>query len=227
MPWMETMKKHGFWYHFLDVLFNVVVIAAVVAAVRTFLVIPFQVEGSSMMDTLQDREYIIINKFTYLTHTPQRGDVVVFRPPNDESKYYVKRVIGVPGDTVRITGGYVYLKTPQDKDFRKLDEAQYLSSFALGETYTHPGRPTNASETYEVPDDHYFVLGDNRNNSTDSRSFIDPASGQQEPYVAREKIKGKVWFVALPITKIHALEAPKYESSVSQGMLKGNSSSQK
>lgn len=225
MDEMETMKKHGFWYHFLDVLFNVIVIVAVVAAVRTFLVSPFQVEGSSMMETLQDKEYIIINKFTYLTSTPVRGDVVVFRPPNDESKYYVKRVIGIPGDEVKISGGSVFLKTPVDKDYRKLDETEYLSGFAAGHTYVRPNMPNSSTQTYKVPDGQYFLLGDNRDNSTDSRSFVDPVTGQASPYVSRDKIKGKVWFIALPITKIHALEAPDYNGSVSETLLKSSSSS--
>lgn len=202
-------KKHGFWYHLLDVLFNIVVIVAIVAAIRTFLVSPFQVEGNSMVDTLVDKEYIIINKFAYLFGEPQRGDVVVFRPPNEPGKYYVKRVIGLPGDVVTIRDGFVYLKTA-DGQTKQLDESTYLNDRNLGHTFKHP--PSSGDRTaasYTVPKDQYFLLGDNRQGSLDSRSFVTDG-GTPTPYVVENNIKGRVWFIALPITKIHALETPKY-----------------
>jgi signal peptidase I len=208
---MTEQRKHGFWFHFLDVLFNIVVIVAIVAGIRTFLVSPFQVEGSSMVDTLEDKEYIIINKLTYLVGTPHRGDVVVFRPPNDPSKYYVKRVIGEPGDRIIIKDGFVYIQKGGQGEVKKLDESAYLNAHNEGHTYKHP--PSSGDTTpieYSVPANDYFVLGDNRQGSLDSRSFM--VDGQPEPYVQRSNIKGKVWFVALPITKIHALEQPQYGS---------------
>ncbi len=209
MPRMK-LQKHGFWYHLLDVLFNIVVIVAIVAAIRTFLVSPFQVEGSSMIDTLYDKEYIIINKFAYLLGEPSRGDVVVFRPPNDRKKYYVKRVIGMPGDTVTIKDGFVFVKTPGDDERHKLEEAEYLNSRNLGNTFRHP--PSSGDRTvvtYDVPAGQYFLLGDNRQGSLDSRSFTGDG-GKQTPFVQESDIKGRVWFIALPITKIHALEEPEY-----------------
>ncbi len=209
---MGRMKfqKHGFWYHLLDVVFNIVVIVAIVAGIRTFLVSPFQVEGSSMVDTLIDKEYIIINKFSYLIGHPVRGDIVVFRPPSDPKKFYVKRVIGTPGDAVTIKDGYVYLKTPQDKEMRKLDESEYLNPHNLGHTYRHPpSSGDTTSVTYEVPAGSFFLLGDNRQGSLDSRSFT-AENGKTISYVVENEIKGRVWFVALPITKIHAIEPPVY-----------------
>ncbi len=203
-------RRHGFWYHLLDVLFNIVVIVAIVAGVRTFLVSPFQVEGNSMVDTLADKEYIIINKFAYLVGTPQRGDVVVFRPPTDPDKYYVKRVIGLPGDEVIIRDGNVYLRKSGEKELRKLAESEYLSSRNTGHTFRHPPNSGDTSPvSYSVPEAAYFLLGDNRQGSLDSRSFMDENS-DAEPYVARADIKGRVWFIALPLTKIHALEPPSY-----------------
>jgi signal peptidase I len=108
--WMARQQQQSIWFHFLDVLLNIVIIVAIVGLIRTFLVSPFQVEGDSMVDTLEDGEYIIINKLTYYIGQPQRGDVVVFRPPNDHSKHYVKRIIGVPGDEISIRNGFVYIK---------------------------------------------------------------------------------------------------------------------
>jgi signal peptidase I len=202
-------KKRGFLYHAFDVALNVVVILAIVGAVRTFLVSPFQVEGSSMISTLHDREYIIINKLVYFLHAPKRGDVVVFHPPTDVSKYYVKRVVGEPGDTVRISDGYVSVKPAGQSAFVRLDESMYLSDFAYGHTYQSPPNSGNTQLIdYVVPSGNYFLLGDNRPGSLDSRSFIE--GGVATPFVAKNSIKGKVWFVALPITKIHALTTPEF-----------------
>lgn len=205
-----ALQKRGFWYHLLDVLFNVVVIVAIVAGIRTFLVSPFQVEGNSMVDTLADKEYIIINKFAYIAGAPGRGDVVVFRPPSDKKKYYVKRVIGMPGDEVRIQGGDVSVKTPGEEAFQKIDESGYLNERNRGHTYKHPPSSGDTSPViYTVPKGNYFLLGDNRQGSLDSRSFI--VDGKSSPYVAESDIKGRVWFIALPISKIQALEAPTYD----------------
>ena len=203
-------QKHGLWYHLLDVVFNIVVIVAIVAGIRTFLVSPFQVEGSSMVETLSDKEYIIINKFAFFVGTPARGDVVVFRPPNDSKKYYVKRVIGLPGDTVTIRDGFVYVQTNGDKEPRTLDESSYLNARNLGHTFrAPPSSGDRSAQTYAVPAGRYFLLGDNRQGSLDSRSFTGQ-NGKPDPFVATSAIKGKVWFIALPVTKIHALEAPAY-----------------
>jgi len=106
-------ERPQIWFHVLDVFFNIVVIVVIVAGIRTFLISPFQVEGNSMVSTLEDNEYIIINKIVYYLDAPGRGDVVVFRPPNDNKKYYVKRVVGVPGDTITIKEGSVFLEEKQ------------------------------------------------------------------------------------------------------------------
>lgn len=205
-----TPKQHGLLFHLLDVLFNIIVIVAIVAGIRTFLVSPFQVEGNSMVDTLEDKQYIIINKLAYILGEPGRGDVVVFRPPNDPEKYYVKRVIGLPGDEVMIKGGYVYLKESGSEEFKQLSEDPYLNDRNEGKTYRHPPGSGNTSElTYTVPNGDYFLLGDNRQGSLDSRSFTSDTN-EPIPFVEEKDIKGRVWFVALPITKIHALEPPEY-----------------
>ena len=201
--------RTGFWYQLLDIVFNIAVIVAIVGGVRTFLVSPFQVEGHSMVDTLEDREYIIINKLAYFVGIPKRGDIVVFRPPTDPSKYYVKRVIGEPGDQVIIQGGYVYVKAKGEDKAVKLPE-DYLADRNRGHTFRHPPQSGDGTKvTYDVPKDQYFVLGDNRQGSLDSRSFMD-ANGTPEPFVGRNDIKGRVWFVALPLSKVHAFETPAY-----------------
>ncbi len=193
----------------LDIVFNIAVIVAIVGGVRTFLVSPFQVEGHSMVATLEDREYIIINKLAYYVGTPKRGDIVVFRPPTDHSKYYVKRIIGEPGDEVTIQGGYVYLKPKGEEQAVKLSE-EYLTDRNTAHTFRHPPQSGDTTKiTYNVPEGQYFLLGDNRQGSLDSRSFMDSA-GTPEPFVGKNDIKGRVWFVALPLSKVHAFEPPEY-----------------
>ncbi len=213
---MTQMKpaQHGFWYHFLDILFNIAVIIAIVAAIRTFLVSPFQVDGISMENTLLDKEYIVINKLAYYIGKPQRGDVVVLRPPSDPGKYYVKRVIGTPGDEVIIRDGYVYVRKSGEKEVHKLKEDLYLSHENDGSTFRvdcqHvPSAGDRTPVTYDVPAGQYFVLGDNRKGSLDSRGFADDKC-HPIPYVPQYDIKGRVWFVALPLSKIHVLEPPEY-----------------
>lgn len=206
-----TQKKtqHGLWFHVLDVVFNIVVIVAIVTGIRTFLVSPFQVEGSSMTGTLEDNQYIVINKLAYHIGSPERGDIVVFRPPNDQQKFYVKRVIGLPGDEVILRDGSVFLREAGSQTEIQLEE-EYLDERNAGKTYRHPpGSGAGDEVRYTVPDDRFFLMGDNRQGSFDSRSFALP-DGVSAPFVAEDSIKGRVWFIALPITKIHALEPPDY-----------------
>lgn len=205
MKRMSAKKQHTVWFHILDVLLNIVIIVAIVGGIRTFLVSPFQVEGNSMVDTLEHKQYIIINKLAYHIGRPERGDVVVFRPPNNPDKHYVKRVIGVPGDEVILRDGMVYLQKAESEDEEVLLPEEYLNSHNSGQTYRHPPSSGNEEEIrYQVPEGNYFVLGDNRQGSLDSRSFT------PTPFVTEDDIKGRVWFVALPIRKIHALEPPEY-----------------
>lgn len=206
---MAQEKQHGVWFHVLDVLFNIVVIVAIVAGIRTFLVSPFQVEGSSMVSTLEDGEYIVINKLAYFVGAPQRGDIVVLRPPNDPTKYYVKRVIGMPGDTVILRDGNVYIQKAGESQIQKLDEP-YLDPKNQGKTFRNPPSEGNGTETdFAVPKGDYFVMGDNRTGSLDSRSFTLP-NGEPEPYVPQANIKGRVWFIALPISEVHTFQTPTY-----------------
>lgn len=205
----EQRVIRGFWFHVFDVLYNVVVIVVIVGVVRTFIVAPFQVEGNSMVDTLLDNQYIIIDKFTYrFLHDPERGDVVVFRPPTDVKRYYVKRIIGLPGDEVVIRDGRVFLT--QEGQLAEIPE-EYLNARNRNRTFRPPvagGDPTE--ERYRVNEEAYFVLGDNRQGSFDSRSFH-AEEGTPTTFIPRQNISGRVWIVALPIKKIHALETPEYD----------------
>ena len=151
---------------------------------------------------------IVINKFRYLFRMPERGDIVVFRPPTDMAKYYVKRVIGMPGDTMVVRDGYLFLRDENKGDIRL--EESYLSGINAGKTYRYPVNSGDTSEEiFSVPEGQYFLLGDNRQGSLDSRSFGHLGT-QETAFVPRSNIKGSVWFVALPVTKIHAFDTPQY-----------------
>ena len=158
------------------------VISMVIAALTiVFLYQPVKVEGTSMMPGLTDQERIFINKFTYRFESIQRGDVVVFWYPIDPSKSYIKRVVGLPGEVVRITGGQVYING------QLLNEPYILSDYLEHQSYP----------SVLVEPDHYFVLGDHRNSSNDSRSW---------GTVAREQIYGKAVLVYWPVDKFQVLK---------------------
>lgn len=298
----RALKEIGFFL--LDILYNAVVIIALVALIRTFLISPFRVIGSSMADTLHNNEFILIDKLSYHLSEPKRGDAIVFLPPitnknaykfkttittdnegvsyldissmktekkvfycqnpwikklwvcedkvsdgdyiyyypspddigNDDSQiqweealkrtvllkevqdgvvkinglpnqnylvriynsngpeYFVKRVIGVPGDLIRIENGRVYLK-PFDKDeFTEIDEF-YLNQENRYSTYF---RKTDKTDEIKVPVGKYFVMGDNRNHSNDSRHWFSPLDEEYTPYVEEDSISGKVLIVLWP-----------------------------
>lgn len=126
----------------------------IVVPIRTFIAQPFIVSGESMFPTFHNNDYLIIDELSYYLRSPKRGEVVVFRYPKDPSKYFIKRVIGLPGETVIIKGSEVEIKNGETVS--KLAEP-YLNGINIGN-----------SETALGPDQ-YFVMGDNRQVSLDSR----------------------------------------------------------
>src|SRR5580700_9528848 len=134
---------------------DLLVSLAISAFIIIFLYQPVKVEGTSMMPGLEDQERIFVNKFVYRWEPIQRGDIVVFRYPRDTSKSYIKRVIGVAGDHIRIDNGQVYVNG------QALDEDYVPSDYADARSYGE----------VVVPTDSFFVLGDHRTMSNDSRDF--------------------------------------------------------
>ena len=159
-----------------------VVAAAMAFVVRTFIFEPVRVDGASMMDTLVDGEYMIATKFDYLFADPDRFDVVICNYPNTtDGMYRVKRVIGMPGETIQLLGGELYINGEHMEQ-----------NFDMGSVTQNFG-------PFTVPQDHYFVLGDNRNNSKDSRSIM---VGPLE----RGMIKGHVRAVVFPFTNFRLIK---------------------
>ncbi len=164
-----------------DLLFSwlrdLVVAGAVSAFIILFLYQPVKVEGTSMEPGLDDAERIFINKFVYRLEPISRGDVVVFKFPRDTRKSYIKRVIGVPGDVVRIDRGQVFVNSQP-----------LAEPYVADEYFDH-----RTNRDVVVPENSYFVLGDHRNRSSDSRDF---------GVVSKELIVGKAVFGYWPLAKL-------------------------
>jgi signal peptidase I len=159
---------------------DVVISLAVSAFFIIFLYQPVKVEGTSMMPTLQDQERVFINKFVYKLEAIERGDVIVFRYPRDPAKSYIKRVVGVPGDRVKIQDGVVMVNGVRLSEPYVPDEYDDVHSYP---------------ETV-LPAHSYFVMGDHRNLSNDSRDFGP---------VSDDYIYGKAVFGYWPMAKLGML----------------------
>ncbi|MBN2087667.1 signal peptidase I [Candidatus Peregrinibacteria bacterium] len=302
----------------VDILYNAVIIIALVVLIRSFLISPFRVIGASMSDTLHSNEFILIDKLSYNIGTPERGDPIVFTPPitrkylpkfeeamttdedgvakldlselrtsknviycqNDFVKkfwfckdkvnkndlvyfrpisnnnpeinsaitwdsaekrnitdeeiknkemvlvgdanqsyavriysstgpeFFVKRIIGIPGDQVKIENGLVYLKKSGEDNFVEINEP-YLNSENSGNTYFNQKEDV-ASNIFIVPENRYFVLGDNRNHSNDSRSWYSPIDQELTPYVDINYIDGKVLVVLWPLSDVRFIKGAEY-----------------
>lgn len=294
-----------------DILYNAVIIIFLVIVIRTFLISPFRVIGSSMADTLHNNEFILIDKLSYNIGEPKRGDPIVFLPPitnkyphkfeesvktddkgvgildisnlrtekqifycqnklikkvwfckdkvkekdivyyriNDDAEqknainsnwkqaknvtadeinkkkiiingtassnyiiriynstgpeYFVKRIIGIPGDAIKIENGRVYLKTDKSNSFAEINEI-YLNNENKFNTYFQKIPGINE---FKVAEGQYFVLGDNRNHSNDSRHWFSPINEGYTPYVNKEDINGKVLVVLWPPQNLRFLDS--------------------
>ena len=184
-------NQEDFIWEVKDFLKDLIIIVLIVLAIRTFLAMPFQINGQSMYSSYYDKEFIIVDRLSYRFSDIERWDVVVFKPHvNQIKEYYLKRIIGIPGDTIRIEEWKVLVKAQGEEEFTELDE-QYLDE--VNKWYTFVGR-TDEREEYFVPKWEYFVLGDNRNHSTDSRQcFASCAYPGAVHFVRGQDITGKVF----------------------------------
>ncbi|MBI3114914.1 MAG: signal peptidase I [Candidatus Kerfeldbacteria bacterium] len=179
---------------FLTEIVKVVLISvAIIVPVRYFLVQPFYVKGASMEPTFHDNEYLIIDEITYRFRAPRRGEVVVLRNPRGDADYYIKRIIGLPGEHVTISDGQIRLTNDQFPTGTELDESSYLDASVV----------TNGDVDLTLEDNQYFILGDNRRSSLDSRSFGP---------IPRSDIVGRTWLRAWPPSKLAHFPTPVYYS---------------
>ena len=161
---------------------KIIVTAAIIAFVlNKFIIANSRVPSGSMENTIMTGDRVIGSRLSYKFQEPERGDIVIFHWPDDESIYFVKRIIGLPGDTVDIKNGKVYINN---------------SETPLDEPYIREEMDLEPPLHYEVPEDCYFMMGDNRNESLDARSW-------ENTYVHEDKIIAKVLFRYFPrISKI-------------------------
>lgn len=156
----------------------------IVLPIRIFVAQPFIVSGASMEPYFHSGEYIIVDQISYKTlNNPSRGDVIIFRFPQDPSKFFIKRILGLPNETIKIAGKEIFVKK-EGGEFEKIKEDYLDADF-------------NAFiEDFKLGDDEFFVLGDNRNNSIDSRYFGS---------VKKSAIIGRAFLRLFPISEIEYL----------------------
>ena len=181
---MEIIRK--IYLFLLDTVQTFLIAAAVFLVIYVFLFRPFEVKGESMLPNFYDKEYVLTNLIILRFQTPKLGDVIVFKAPPEPDKDYIKRIIGTPGDTVSIKEGKVYLND------KMLNENEYLKP----DVKTFAGEFLSEGQTVKVPQDEYFVLGDNRQASSDSRKWGE---------VARKNIIGRAWLRAWPFVRLGAV----------------------
>lgn len=172
-----------------DVVETFVIAGAVVIFVYLFVASPHEVIGISMEDNFINGEYLLADKITYHLNTPQRGDVIIFK--HSDTTDYIKRVIGLPGDTVELRDGSVYINDT------RLDESTYLADG----TYTDPGSYLREGQQITVSNGKFFVMGDNRNHSSDSRTFGP---------IDESQIKGRAVFIYWPFSKLSLVPRQDY-----------------
>ena len=180
------MKAISSFFLFVWEILKIVIIALVIVIpIRYFLFQPFIVKGQSMEPNFENSNYLIVDELSYRFRDPQRGEVVVFRYPRNISQRFIKRIIGLPGEKIEIEAGVVMVNG------KILDESKYLLL----------GVQTSGDIQISLDENEYFVLGDNRISSFDSRQW---------GTLPRKNIIGRVYFRAWPITDLTKFEVPSY-----------------
>ena len=168
VDWKKEIKSFAFTF---------LITIAIVFVLKNFVIINATVPTGSMENTIMPGDNLLGFRLAYVTEEPQRGDIIFFYFPDDETQKYVKRIIGLPGETVTILDGKIYID----------DATEPLEEPYLKEEWTKGTGPY----VFEIPEDSYLCLGDNRNRSADAREW-------NNPYVAKEKIIGKALFTYFP-----------------------------
>ena len=184
---MEILRK--IYAFLIDSLQTILIAAAIFLVIYVFLFRPFEVNGESMYPNFYDKEYVLTNLIVLRFNNPILGDVIVFKAPPEPEKDYIKRVIGMPGDTISIQNGSVY------RNNKLLDESKYLKP----DVKTYSGAFLKDGEAIKVPEGEYLVMGDNRMESSDSREW---------GFVNKSAVIGESLFVYWPLNRARVISNP-------------------
>lgn len=178
-----SKKKNSLGRELMEDVIMVLVVLVVVFLIKNFVLINAVIPSGSMENTIMTGDRVFGNRLAYRFGDPERGDIAIFRYPDDESELYIKRVMGLPGDTIEIKDGLLYLNNSEEP---------------IAEPYLKE-IPEGDFGPYQVPEGCYFMLGDNRNKSNDSRMW-------ENTYVTRENVLAKAVFRYYPFDKIGRIE---------------------
>ncbi len=168
---------------------TIAIIVLVAFLIRFYLIQPFVVDGSSMEPTFYNGDYLLVNKLSYRLHSPKRGDVIIFHPPNSPRLNYIKRIIALPGEQIQIKNGEIFINGA------KLEEKYIPAEITL----VRNSQAANLEQ--KLAANEYFVLGDNRGHSSDSREWGN---------VPSTNIIGRAWVVVFPLPKFGLVFHPTY-----------------
>jgi len=176
-PIIKEPHKESIW----ELLRFAIIAVAIIVPIRMFIAQPFVVSGSSMFPTFEDKQYLIIDEISYKLNKPKRDDVVVFKYPNDTTKFFIKRIIGLPNETIDIKGNEITIINEEHPEGFKLEQ-QFVKNISDNNLHR------------KLTENEYFVMGDNRSGSFDSRSWGP---------VPKKLLVGRAFLRLLPINKIN------------------------
>lgn len=184
----KKLTSGGLGSHLVDFIQTFVVFGAIFTVIYLFVAQPHKVSGNSMVPTFHNNDYILTDKLSYRFSLPKKGDVIVLKNPRNESQDFIKRIIAIPGDSVKIENGFVFVNGVKLNELYLPQDTQ-----SLGGSFLSEGEQITAGENQ------YIVLGDNRNHSSDSREWGP---------VTRKEIIGKVVFRYFPVNNFGLIQKP-------------------
>ena len=191
----ETKKSSSFLSDLKDFSFDtiriIVISLIIIIGIRSFVMQPFFVNGQSMEPNFYDGDYLIVNEIGYRIDDPKRGDVIIFHYPNDPHQFFIKRIIGLPGEKIEIRNNKIVIYNKEHPDGFALDEIYISKSAVISKDYSQ-----------ELKNDEYYVLGDNRIASSDSRVW---------GVLEKHYIVGKAWIRAWPFDNFSVFEEVEYK----------------
>lgn len=187
-------------HFFLDIAEVIVFAVGIFFFVYLLVMRPHKIDGESMMPNFHNSEYLLTEKVHYYFNEPERGDVVVLKPPSivSETDEFIKRIIALPGERIKLTGGHVYI-----------NDKRLMEPYIANDVYTNGGAFLQEDKEYTVPPNQYFVMGDNRPHSSDSR-YWGPVPLNLSPNAEKVGINGRAWVVYWPVDRAGVAKLPVY-----------------